>query len=324
MEIVAADIGGTNARFALAEIDEARVVSITEPAVSKTAAHSSLQAAWNAFAAQVGRPLPRHASIAIAAPLHGDLLKLTNSPWVIRVSELKRVLKLDELVILNDFAAMAHAVAQLDEDLLRHVCGADEPLPREGVISVVGPGTGLGVAQLVRRENSYEVLSTEGGHIGFAPFDKIEDRILDHLRRRYPRVSVERIVSGPGMLNIYEALAAIEGAPPRFNDDKALWTAALAGEDALAEDALERFCLCFGVLAGDMALAHGARAVAIASGLSLRLGDRLARSGFSQRFAAKGRFESVMQSMPVRRVTHPQPGLYGAAAAFVHHRSKNS
>lgn len=322
MEIVAADIGGTNARFALAEIDAGRVVSVASQAVSKTAAHASLQTAWKAFAAQVGRPLPRRAAIAIAAPLHEDLLKLTNSPWVIRISDLKRQLGLDELVLLNDFAAMAHAVAQLDEDRLRHVCGSDAPLPSEGVISVIGPGTGLGVAQLVRRAGGYEVLSTEGGHVSFAPFDEIEDRILHHLRRRYPRVSAERVVSGPGLLNIYEALAAIEGVAPLFNDDRALWSAALSEEDSLAEAALERFCLCFGVLAGDIALAHGAGAVAIASGLSLKLADRLGRSGFSQRFAAKGRFESMMQSMPVRRVTHPQPGLYGAAAAFLHERAQ--
>jgi glucokinase len=160
------------------------------------------------------------------------------------------------------------------------------------------------------------VISTEGGHVSFAPFDRLEDEILSHLRQRYLRVSAERIISGPGLANIYAALAAIEGRPARVSDDKTLWDAALGGSDALAASALERFCLCLGACAGDIALAQGASGVAITGGLALRIADHLAQSGFSQRFTAKGRFESMMAAMPVKLITHPQPGLLGAAAAF--------
>lgn len=316
MDIVTADIGGTHARFALARIEDGRVIALEAETVIKTAQHASLQTAWEAFGAQLGRPRPRAASIAVACPVQGDLLKFTNNPWIIRVSALKQQLELDELTLVNDFAAIGHAVAQLDDESYRWLCGPKKPLPADGVISVIGPGTGLGVAQVVRHGGGYDVISTEGGHISFAPFDQLEDRILSHLRQRYLRVSAERIISGPGLANIYAALSAIEHRPANVSDDKALWDAALSGADSLAAAALERFCLCLGACAGDIALAQGASAVVIAGGLGLRIADLLSQSGFAQRFTAKGRFESLMTAMPVKLITHPQPGLFGAAAAF--------
>lgn len=320
MEIVAADIGGTHARFAIAALNAGRA-TLTSETVLKTAQYASLQTAWEAFGAQLGRSLPRAASIAVACPIHGDVLKFTNSPWVLRVSALKRQLGLDELTLINDFAAVGHAVAHVDEAHLKTICGPNSPLPAQGVISVIGPGTGLGVAQVVRRALSYDVISTEGGHISFAPFDRLEDLILSHLRQRYLRVSAERLISGPGLANIYAALAAIEGRSVHIGEDKALWDAAISGEDSLAAAALERFCLCFGACAGDIALAQGAEAVVIAGGLALRLTENLVRSGFNQRFTAKGRFETMMAAIPVKLITHPQPGLLGAATAFAQERN---
>jgi glucokinase len=142
--------------------------------------------------------------------------------------------------------------------------------------------------------------------------------MLAHLRKNFRRVSVERLISGRGLMNIYESLAAIEGRPLAIGDDKALWAAALSGRDSLAAAALDRFCLCFGAVAGDLALAQGAGAVVIGGGVGLRLADHLPRSGFSSRFIAKGRFERRMADLPVKLITHPQPGLFGAAAAFAH------
>jgi glucokinase len=318
MEIVAADIGGTNARFAIATLEGGRVASLTPETVLKTSAFASLQTAWEAFSAQVGRPLPRAAGIAVACPIHGDVLKFTNNPWVIRISAMKQQLGLDQFALINDFEAIGHAVAHLADAHFKPLCGPNRPLPSEGVISVIGPGTGLGVAFVVRQGDRHEVISTEGGHISFAPFDSLEDLILSHLRKRYSRVSAERIISGPGLANIYEALAAIEGRPVHIGENRALWDAAIAGADSLAAAALERFCLCLGACAGDIALAQGAAAVAIGGGLGLRLADVLPRSGFGQRFTAKGRFESLMASIPVKLITHPHPGLFGAAAAFLH------
>ncbi|MBS0475060.1 MAG: glucokinase, partial [Proteobacteria bacterium] len=217
----------------------------------------------------------------------------------------------------NDFGAVGHAVARAGADNFIHLAGPDVGLPAAGTISIVGPGTGLGVANVWRDgTGDYRVQATEGGHIDFAPLDNIEDAILARLRQRYRRVSAERVVSGPGLVDIYEALAAMEGRAIQHVDDRTLWGLGTSGEDSLAAAAVDRFCLALGSFAGDIALAQGASAVVIAGGLGLRIKDTLLRSGFANRFIAKGRFEALMAALPVRLITHPQPGLFGAAAAF--------
>ncbi len=315
-EIVAADIGGTHARFALAQIEGARVTHLGAECTLKTAEFASLQTAWEAFAAHIGRPLPHAAGIALACPIQGEVLQMTNNPWIIRPALIGEKLGVDRHVLVNDFGAVGHAVAQVGPEHLRHISGPDEQLPTEGVITIVGPGTGLGVGAVVRRDGKSYVISTEGGHIDFAPLDSIEDKLLAHLRNQHRRVSVERVVSGPGIVGIYEVLANIEGRPLPHLDDKAIWTSAFEGSDSLAGAALDRFCLSLGAVAGDIALAQGGSAIVIAGGLGLRLADRLSTSGFAQRLVAKGRFETMMARMPVKLITHPQPGLLGAAAAF--------
>lgn len=315
-EIVAVDIGGTHARFALAEVAQGRVAAMGEPVTLKSAEHASLQTAWEHFAREIGRPLPRAAGIAVASPVGGEVIKLTNNPWIIRPALIQDKLGVDSHVLVNDFGAVGHAAAQLGPEHFRHLCGPDRPFADQGVISIVGPGTGLGVAQVLRRADTYFVCETEGGHIDFAPLDPLEDAILARMRKRYRRVSVERIVAGPGLANIYEALAAIENRAVSTQDDKALWAAALEGRDSLAAAALDRFCLSLGAVAGDVALAQGAVGVVIAGGLGLRIADKLARSGFAERFVAKGRFETLMAGIPVKLITYPEPGLYGAAAAY--------
>jgi len=316
VELVAADIGGSHARFALADVENGQVTSLSEAVTFRTIEHASLQTAWATFSKQLGRPLPRAAAIAVACPIAGQMLKLTNNPWIIRPAMLGERLGLDRVTLINDFGAVGHAVVRVGPEHLSHLCGPDVPLPEQGVISVVGPGSGLGVAHVLRRDDCTHVVECEGGHIDFAPVDEIEDRILAGLRKRYRRVSAERIVSGSGLANIYEGLAAIEGRAVETGDNKALWTTALAGDDSLAVAALDRFCLALGSVAGDIALVHGANAVVIAGGLGLRIAHLLPSSGFAGRFAAKGRFESRMASIPVKVITHPQPGLFGAAAAF--------
>mgnify|MGYP001767206349 FL=1 len=316
MELVAADIGGTHARFAIARLDGGQVVELGEPVTLKTADFASLQTAWEAFGAQLGRALPCAAGIAIATPITGAALKLTNNPWVIHPAQLPAQLGLDRHVLVNDFGAVGHAVASLPADQFRHLAGPDQPLPETGVISVIGPGTGLGVASVVRAAGHYHVIETEGGHVEYPALDSIEDAILGRLRRQFIRVSAERVVSGPGLAAIYQSLAALEGRPVAEPGDVQLWASALDGSDSLAAAAFERFCLSFGTVAGDIVLAQGGKALVIAGGLGLRIADRLGQSGFAMRFAAKGRFRHLMESIPVRIITHAQPGLYGAAAAF--------
>ncbi len=316
MEIVAADIGGTHARFAIAEVADGRVVRLDAETTLRTADHASLQMAWAAFGEALGRPLPRAAAIAVATPISGEVLKMTNNPWIIRPALIGEKLGVDIHTLCNDFTAVGHAVAQAAPGDLRHLCGPDTPVAAAPVVSIVGPGTGLGVAQLVRLADGYRVIATEGGHSDFAPLDSIEDAILARLRQRFRRVSVERIIAGPGLNEIYHALAALDGSAIVETDDKTLWTSALAGDDPLAAAALDRFCLSLGAVAGDIALTQGASAVVIAGGLGQRLAAHLPRSGFAQRFVAKGRFEAMMAAMPVALLTMAQPGLFGAAAAF--------
>ena len=316
-ELVAADIGGTHARFALAEVDGGRVIWLDEPVTLRTAEHGSLQLAWEHFGRLVGRALPRAAAIAVASPVGGEVIKFTNNPWVIRAALINQRLGVDRYLLLNDFGAVGHAVHHAGPDWFAHICGPDAPLPDMGVVTICGPGTGLGVAQLLRVDGGYHVLETEGGHIDYAPLDGIEDALVRRLRGQFTRVSAERVCAGPGIVALYETLAAIEGraaVPPC--DDRAIWAAALNDGDSLALAALDRFCLALGAVAGDLALAQGAKAVVLAGGLGFRLKDRLPLSGFAQRFTAKGRFQQLMAGLPVKLITHPQPGLLGAAAAF--------
>ncbi|HUG45294.1 MAG TPA: glucokinase [Sphingomicrobium sp.] len=315
--IVTADIGGTHARFALARLDGGRVTSLSEPVTLQTAGYATFPNAWREFERRSGGEMPRDLVIAFAGPVGGEMLKLTNNPWQIRREQIRDELGLEKLTIVNDFAAVAHAVAMCEASELHHLCGPDVPLPDKGVISIIGPGTGLGVAALVRKASEpYEVVETEGGHIDFAPVDPLEDRLLVELRGRFRRVSVERIISGPGLANIYDLLGLVEGQKLTIRDERALWAAAIEGSDALAVQALERFCLSFGSICGDLALAHGAVAVVIGGGVGLLLKDKIGQSGFRDRFVAKGRFERRMSEIPVKLLANKEAGLFGAAVAF--------
>ncbi len=316
-QLVVVDIGGTHARFAIATISSAGAITLGEPETLHTADHASFQTAWEAFRERSGGTLPRAVSMAIAGPVGGEVIRFTNNPWIIRPALITAKLDVDRFTLVNDFAAVAHAVARADDSQFLHLAGPDAPLGSSGTISVIGPGTGLGVAHVWRDGSAYRVQATEGGHIDFAPLDSIEDAILARLRKRHNRVSVERVVAGPGIVDIYQTLSAIEGRALPERDAIDIWTAGQDGSDSLAAAAVDRFCLSLGSVAGDITLAQGGFAgVVIAGGLGYRIRETLRTSGFAQRFRAKGRFESLMASIPVKLIVHPQPGLFGAAAAF--------
>jgi len=312
-EVVAADIGGTHARFALAQIDGGRVLELGEALTLKTAEHVGLPDAWQTFARHVGGPLPRDAALAFAYPVEEDLPQLTNMPWTIDARTLPDDLGVQRHVILNDFAAVGHAVATLGPSHFLHIAGPDIALPERGVVSIVGPGTGLGVGLLIRGDGRCQVIASEGGNMDFSPHDDLDDRLMAALRTRYGHVSAERVISGPGLRDIY---AVIAGAEAPFADDRQLWRAAREGSDPDAAAALERFCLCLGSFAGNVALAHGSGALVLAGGLGLRLAEYLPKSGFAERLVAKGEYRSILEQLPVKLIVHPEPGLYGAAAAF--------
>ncbi|WP_394730807.1 glucokinase [Altererythrobacter sp. GH1-8] len=316
-QLVAVDIGGTHARFAIASVAEDGAITLGEPETLHTDDHASFQTAWEDFRERMGGTLPSAVAMAVAGPVKHDLIRFTNNPWIIRPPLIAERLGCERYTIVNDFAAVAHAAARAPAEQFLHLAGPERELPASGTISVLGPGTGLGVAHFWRDgEGSYRVQATEGGHGDFAPVDSIEDAILARLRKRHTRVSDERVVSGPAIVDIYQTLAAMEGRAVVERDDVAIWTAGTSGKDSLAAAAVDRFCLALGSVAGDIALIQGASGVVIAGGLGYRIRETLLSSGFADRFAAKGRFSGMMGNMPVKLIVHPQPGLFGAAAAF--------
>lgn len=317
-DIVAVDVGGTHARFAIASIAQDGAIALSEPTTLHTKDHASFQTAWEDYRERMGGTLPGAVAIAAAGLVTTDVIRFTNNPWILRPALIPERLGCDRYTVINDFEAVAHAVALASPDQFVHLTGPDVELPATGTISVIGPGTGLGVAYFHRDEHTgYRVHATEGGHTAFAPLDAIEEAILARLRTRFTRVSTERVVSGPAIVEIYETLAAMENRPVTDLDDISIWKAGLSGEDSLAAAAVDRFCLALGSAAGDLALAHGSGGVVIAGGLGYRVRETLVQSGFASRFTQKGRYTDHMTSLPVKMIAHEQPGLTGAAAAFI-------
>lgn len=227
-----------------------------------------------------GGTLPDAVAMSVAGPVGNEVIKFTNNPWILRPAKIEEMLGPTRQTIINDFAAVAHAVACADESDFLHLTGPDGALPAAGTLSILGPGTGLGVAHLYRDgKGSYHVQATEGGHTDYAALDQIEDAILARLRRRLTRVSVERVVSGPAIIDIYATLAAMEHKAIHELSDVEIWTAAASGEDSLAVAAVDRFCLALGAAAGDYALAQGASGVVIAGGLGYRIRETIKTSG---------------------------------------------
>jgi len=316
-DLVAVDIGGTHARFAIATVADDGAITLGEPETLHTEDHASFQTAWEDFRERMGGALPDAVSMAVAGPVKTDIIRFTNNPWIIRPPLIGEKLGCGQYTIVNDFEAVAHAAARAPAEQFLHLAGPEQDLPESGTISVLGPGTGLGVAHFWRDGGeSYRVQATEGGHGDFAPLDSIEDAILARLRKRHNRVSDERVVSGPAIIDIYQTLAAMEGRAVQELDDIEIWTRGTNGEDSLAAAAVDRFCLALGSVAGDIALVQGASGVVIAGGLGYRIRETIIASGFESRFRAKGRFAGLMATLPVKLIVHPQPGLFGAAAAF--------
>jgi glucokinase len=316
-EIVAVDIGATNARFACATFEDG-LPTLGPIRKYRVADFETFNACWDTYVRDEAEVMPNRAVIGLASPIVGEEIKLTNGRWTFRPRTIADELGLESVKLVNDFAAVAHAIASLPLDQMELLFGPDTPLPRNGTVAVLGPGTGLGVAILVYNNGNPQIIPTEAGHMDFAPADQIEARISRFLKTllKVEHISAERIVSGPGLNYLYQALADMgENEAPALTDAE-VWQAALDGSDPLARGALERFCLAYGSVAGNIALAQGAMTVVVAGKLTERLHDFMIRSsGFHPRFVAKGRFENYMKSISVRLALPDEVGLFGAAAA---------
>lgn len=305
-----ADIGGTHARFAL--VDAAGYVG--QPMVMRCADHAGPAQAAQAFlAAQDGGVHLRRAAFAVASPIIGDSVDLTNSAWHFSIAQVRRDLGLERLDVINDFTAVALSVRHLAPEHLLKVGGgvAAAGCP----IAVLGPGTGLGVSALVPDSSGqWTALATEGGHVTLAAANAHEDAVLDWLRQRFGHVSAERILSGPGMVNLYEALAALRGVPAAYSTPDAISQRGQDGSCPLCRETLDLFFAMLGNVAGNLALSVGARGgVFIAGGILPRMQGAFAQSDFRRRFEDKGRFQTYLSPIPTWLVIHPQPAFAGLA-----------
>ncbi|MDO6414994.1 glucokinase [Sphingomonas sp. BIUV-7] len=312
---IVADIGGTNARFACALRRADGKVAIAHEQKYRTADYPSFEAAYRHYAASIDMQAA-HGVFALAGPVGREEVKLTNSPWVLRPAGLAERLGLESARLINDFEAIATAVGAFGPEDFRRLDGGAFELPSDGVVSIVGPGSGLGVASIHFSGGQPRVVPCEGGHVGFAPADEVDIQMLRFLLGRYPRVSAERFVSGPGLVQIHIALANLENRAIVPPEQVSLWEAAQSGQDLHAFASMERWLMLLGTVAGDIALAQGAGAVVLAGGILPRIGDKLDTGLLLSRFRAKGRFETMMHAIPVAMINHPEPGLFGAATVL--------
>ncbi|TLF48304.1 glucokinase [Halomonas urmiana] len=308
------DIGGTNARFALVTPDTFAPHDIQSLPCED---YPGLVEAVRDYLARVGLTgddAPREACLAFACPIRGDRVTMTNNHWAFSRQAVQESLGLSLFKAINDFTAQALGVPHVAADDLVDV-QRGEPIPHAARL-VIGPGTGLGVAGLFPGRQAWIPLPTEGGHVTFAPTDEREQNLLRHFRNRYGRVSVERILSGQGLLDLYLAHCSLKGAPPRLKSPAEV-TEAAAGGDPVARDTLLRFLKILGDVCGDAALTMGARGgVALCGGILPRLLQWLPESRFLEAFTAKGRMGAYTGAIPVQVVTAPWTGLLGAAEAL--------
>ncbi len=300
-----ADIGGTNARFALVGQDG---LPEAEQGL-KVADHAGLVEAARVYLE--GRPV-REAVIAVATPVEGDRVKLTNAHWEFSIEAARDALGLERLAVINDLAAQAVAVPRLAAEDLRQL-GGGSALP-DRPIAVIGPGTGLGMALLMPAKGAWRAWPTEGGHTSFAPADDLEAELLAVLRRRFGHVSVERLLSGPGLVNLAQALAEVAGDSIEIAAPAAVEARAADGSCAHCAAAVRLFSAILGSVAGDLALTVLARGgVYVTGGLCSHLGDLFDAALFHERFVAKGRFEALLRQVPCFLVLRARIGLLGAA-----------
>jgi glucokinase len=306
------DVGGTHARFAVASAGAGRP-RIAQVKVFKASDYETGHAAFRAYCSGLSGDAPQFAVVAAAGPIHaGEVVFTNNTAWRFNEAAIAKEGGLKGARLINDFTAQALAIDILEAKDLRRLGPTGAP-DAKATAAILGPGTGFGAAALVADGHGRAVLTCEGGHASFAPADDVELEIVRRLMARYGRVSVERVLSGPGLLNLYQTLCEIEGRKAACDQPDAVTHAGLAG-DADAAAALNRFCAILGSVAGDLALTYGARrGVYISGGIAPDIFDFLAASDFRARFEAKGRMSDYVRAIPTFVVTQPFAALLGAA-----------
>lgn len=312
--ILVADIGGTNARFAIAHSDGA-VLTVRDAQTFRAEDFETIRDAADAYLEAVSEK-PEVACFAAAGPVTPKGVDFTNSHWALRPDEIKIPLRLKAFHIVNDFYALAAGVSALPQDAFEAVKpGTPDP---EAPVLVIGPGTGLGQALIVPTPLGERVVATEGGHVTFAPRTQEEIDVMQFIAREHPRVSVERLLSGRGLVNIHRALCAIADTPRVSLQANEITKAAIEGTYPIAMKAVDMFCAVLGRVAGDAVLATGARGgVVLGGGILPKIRDVFLASQFVEKFCEKGRMRPYVEAVPVRMIITEGAALYGAAAAFL-------
>ena len=303
------DVGGTNARFALVDA-EGRVRNLHVFEARKYTSLTDVIAEY--LERTVGRKRPARAVVAVAGPVMDGEIEFTNLDWQVSEGDLLATFEFEAVKLINDFAGQALACPLLQPDDLR-VLGPKLRGGSDCPMVVLGAGTGFGVAGLARGDRGDLALATEGGHAAFAPSDEVEYAVWKRLKAEHGRVSIERLLSGQGLYDLYMTLAEMKGAQAFLTDQRAVMEAGNTG-DELAAETLERFCGILGSVAGDLALTFGARGgVFVSGGIAPRMAERLASGSFRQRFEDKGRLRPYVEEIPTSLVLHPYPAILGAA-----------
>ena len=307
------DIGGTNARFAIAD---ARSAGYSSEHTLQCRDFATAEEAMHHYLDTVGARKPTAICLAAAGPIVDERVRFTNNPWIIESSSLRDTFDTAHVRLLNDFEAIAYSIPFLGADDAVPV-GLPDPVPLDDgdfTIGVIGPGTGLGAVGLRRFGDDYIPIVGEASHGGFAPESQVQVDVLVHLRERFERVSSERLVSGPGIENLYWALCRIHGEKRAQIGAADIFAAGIGDGDPRASEAVELFFEVLGQFAGDVALTIGAfDGMYIAGGIAKRYPEKLANSRFRNGFERKGRHRSLMERIPTQLITHGQPGLLGAA-----------
>ena len=319
-----ADVGGTNARFGWVDEPSCAVRHVRTLPVAQHAGPAQAAASYLATLAASGHaalPRPRRCAWALATALDGDWVELTNGHWRFSRTALMQALGLDQLRLLNDFEALALSLPHLQPTQLR----AHAALPHaDGVLAVIGPGTGLGVAGVVRTRQGWTALPGEGGHATLAATDEDEARVLAQVRRRFAHVSAERLLSGIGLPVLHGAVAAVLGQPAAALAAEQIVERGLNGSCAVCSRTLDAFCALLGSFAGNVVLVMGARGgVYIGGGIVPRLGERFFQSPFRQRFEAKGRFQAYLGAIPTLLITDTLAALNGGVQALVQQQRRS-
>lgn len=309
LQALVADVGGTNIRLAIADLAD---LTIDHVQTYRCADFAKIEDAISQYLSFIEFEI-HFACIDVACPVTGDLVDLTNNHWSFSQRELAAKFGFEKLIVINDFTAIAMAIPELgDADKVQIGGNAAES---QKPIAIFGAGTGLGVAHLVHSGQKWLALGGEGGHVDFAPTDAEQVQILEHLQHKYTTVSAEQLLSGLGLVQIYQALCAIHGQPDKNYQPADITNHGINETDEMAMKAMSAFCRILGSFGGNLALTMATfGGVYIAGGIVPRFIEYLQKSEFRSRFEAKGRFQPFVANIPVYVVTEAQPGLLGCAA----------